>query len=71
VQVKDFIIKLRALPDNQKKIVMWAVVAVIAAILGIIWFNMSAKRVFQIQKSSVKLSVLPLTMVAKSSISVQ
>jgi len=53
----NYLEKLRALPDQQKKIIMWAVVAVIAAILGIIWFNMSAKRVFQIQEDIGKIEM--------------
>ena len=51
----NYLEKLRALPDQQKKAIMWAVVAVIAVLLGIVWFNMSAKRVFQIQEDIGKI----------------
>ena len=51
----NYLEKLRALPDQQKKAIMWAVVAIIAVLLGIVWFNMSAKRVFQIQEDIGKI----------------
>jgi len=53
----NYLEKLRALPDQQKKAIMWAVVAVIAVLLGIVWFNMSAKRVFQIQEELTKIEM--------------
>lgn len=53
----NYLEKLRALPDQQKKIIMWAVVIVLAVLLTIVWFNLSAKRVFQIQQEFKKVEL--------------
>jgi len=34
---KEFITKLQNLPDKQKKIVLWTIVAVLAVIMGYFW----------------------------------
>jgi len=34
---KKFLIKLQNLPDNKKKIILWAVVVVLAVIMGFFW----------------------------------
>ena len=37
MKIKDFIIKLQALPDKQKKIVLWTIVAILAVVMGYFW----------------------------------
>lgn len=40
--------KLKALPDRQKKIIMWAVVGVLAVVMLIFWFKSAMNRLSNI-----------------------
>ncbi len=37
LKVKDFVDKLRDLPENKKKIILWAIVVVLGFIMGYFW----------------------------------
>jgi len=37
--IKDYLEKLRALPDKQKKIILWTIVIILALIMGFFWFR--------------------------------
>jgi len=41
---KNYLKILQNLPDQQKKIILWAVVAILGLILGSLWINTSLKR---------------------------
>ncbi len=38
-KIKDFIVKLQALDEKQKKIIMWTIVGILAVIMGIFWIK--------------------------------
>ncbi len=42
---QKFIKKLQGLPDKQKKIILWIIVAVLGIIMAFFWFNSAAKRI--------------------------
>lgn len=44
LQIKNWLEKLRALPEKNKKIILWAVVAVLAIILGSFWVRSAINR---------------------------
>jgi hypothetical protein len=44
LKVKNFVEKLRVLHDNQKKIVLWTTVTILAIIMGIFWFRATINR---------------------------
>ncbi len=39
MKAKEFLSKLQNLPDNQKKIILWAVVGILAVAMGIFWIR--------------------------------
>ena len=41
---KQFILKLQNLEDKQKKIILWTIVAVLAAAMGYFWFKITMNR---------------------------
>jgi phage protein U len=49
---KDSLEKLRALPDKQKKIVLWTIVAVLGIIMGFFWINSVGKTFSKISESA-------------------
>jgi len=48
---KTYFEKLRALPDKHKKIIMWAIVAVLAVVLGYFWLISAEKNLQKIGQS--------------------
>ncbi len=48
---KDYLQKLQALPDKQKKIVLWTIVAILAIVMGYFWIRSAAKRLEDLGKS--------------------
>jgi len=34
---RQFLAKMRALPENKKKIILWTIVAILALIMGFFW----------------------------------
>ena len=36
-KIRKFLEKLQALPENKKKIILWSIVAILAAIMGFFW----------------------------------
>jgi len=54
---KEFINKLQNLPDKQKKIILWSIVAVLGLILGFFWFKMAIIRFAKIEESMSKLDI--------------
>ena len=45
--------KLRALSDNQKKIILWIIVAILALVLGFWWVKMTGERVRNFQTNEL------------------
>lgn len=54
---KEFINKLQNLPEKQKKIILWSIVAVLGLILGFIWFKMAIIRFAKIEESMKKIEL--------------
>jgi hypothetical protein len=48
MNINNYIEKLRALPDKQKKIIMWIIVAVLGIIMVFFWFNSAVKNISKI-----------------------
>lgn len=48
---RTYLTKLQSLPDNQKKIVLWTIVAILAIIMGIFWLKISAERLSRLENS--------------------
>ena len=48
---KEFITKLQNLPDNQKKMILWTIVAILALGMGFLWFKISISRFAKIEES--------------------
>ncbi len=38
-KIKDLILKLQNLPENRKKIILWAIVVILGLIMGYFWIN--------------------------------
>lgn len=58
MNIRDFIIKLQNLPENNKKIILWAIVAILAVVMGFFWVR-SAIDSFTKMGESVKLIEFP------------
>ena len=50
-----FLEKLRALPENKKKIILWTIVIVLGLIMAYFWINASIKRLESVDLSGIKL----------------
>lgn len=55
---REFILKLQGLPDKQKKIIMWAIIAVLGIIMLFFWFNSAAKRISKLGEGFEKNELL-------------
>ncbi len=53
--IKNYLEKLRALPDKQKKIILWIIIAVLALGLGFLWLKITISRFDKIEKSVKKI----------------
>jgi len=49
--LKNYITKLQALTDKQKKIILWTVVVILALIMIVFWARTAAKRIDDISKN--------------------
>lgn len=58
MNIRDFIAKLQNLSDAQKRIILWAVVIVLAVIMGIFWFKSTMER-FQKMENPINNMELP------------
>ncbi|MBI1866325.1 MAG: hypothetical protein HY005_03320 [Candidatus Staskawiczbacteria bacterium] len=45
------------MPDKQKKIVLWAIIAVLALVLGFLWFKTSILRLEKIEESVKNINI--------------
>jgi len=45
-----FLKKIQNLPNNQKKIILWVIVAILAVVLCIIWLKTTQKRIKEFTK---------------------
>ena len=59
---RAFILKLQALPENKKKIILWAIVVVLATVMGFFWITGAINSFSKIAESakSVKLPTIDL-----------
>lgn len=55
MNLRDFITKLQGLPDKQKKIILWTIVALLALAMGFLWFKISIARFAKIEESIKKI----------------
>lgn len=53
--IPGFIEKLQNLPDKHKKIILWAVVALLAAAMLFFWFNLAKKRISKLGETVQKI----------------
>lgn len=53
---KEFLTKLQNLPENQKKIILWAIVGILAAAMGYFWVS-SAMRNLSTMGESMEESI--------------
>ena len=58
MNIKNYVEKLRALPDKQKKIILWTVVVVLGLVMSFFWFKISMER-FEKMEESIKKTDIP------------
>jgi len=58
VNINNYVEKLRALPDKQKKIILWTVVVVLGLVMSFFWFKISMER-FEKMEESIKKTDIP------------
>ena len=63
---RQFIEKLRNLPDNQKKIVLWTIVAVLGVAMAFFWIRSAAQRIDKLLDIHLPEIELPNTEVLNS-----
>lgn len=49
--IYQFLNKLQNLPDNKKKIILWVIVGVLAAIMGYFWIKSAGERLNKMGES--------------------
>ena len=52
-KIKAFVEKLQGLPENKKKIILWATMVVVGLILGLIFFSVINKRLKSINQEEM------------------
>lgn len=52
---KNYLEKLRALPDNQKKIIIWSIAVFFAVIMLIFWVNGFMKSIDKLSKEEINI----------------
>jgi len=57
MNIREFITKLQNLPEDKKKIILWAIVVFVALILCFIWFKISVVRFARIEESMKKTDI--------------
>lgn len=57
LKIKNYLEMIRAMPDKQKKIVLWAIIAVLALVLGFLWFKTSILRLEKIEESVKNINI--------------
>ena len=58
MDIHNYVEKLRALPEKQKKIILWAIVIILALGLGFLWFKITISRFTKIGES-IKMIDIP------------
>ena len=53
MNINNYIEKLRALPDKQKKIILWTIVVILGLVMTFFWFKISMER-FEKMEESIK-----------------
>lgn len=51
--IKNYLEKLQSLPEEKKKIILWAIVIVIGLIMAIFWFKMTKERLEKINNEEI------------------
>jgi len=54
---KGFIERLQKLPENKKKIILWTIVAMLALMMGFLWFKISISRFARIEESIKEIDI--------------
>ena len=57
---KIWLEKLRALPENKKKIILWTIVVILAIIMGFFWTNSVIKNFSNLSKSGKLINLPPI-----------
>lgn len=57
MDINSYIKKLRALPEKQKKIILWTIVVVVAMGMVFFWFKVSIKRLEKLEESVKKIDI--------------
>lgn len=60
LKIANFFRKLQTLPESQKKIILWAIVSVVAIILIIFWFSLAKSRLAGIDLNKSMQSLNPM-----------
>ena len=51
---KEILEKLRALPDNKKKIIVFGIGIAVLIILGLFWFNITVQRISKLSDINIE-----------------
>ena len=62
MNIKNYLEKLRNLSDANKKIILWAIVAILGLALAFFWFNSAAKKISEISGGKIKTNLPFLNM---------
>lgn len=53
----NFIVKLRALSDKNKKIILWTIVVLLALGMGFLWFKITISRLAKLEEAMKKIDI--------------
>lgn len=51
-QISNYLNRLRNLPDNKKKIILWVIVGVLAVVMGFFWIKSAADKLNKLGESA-------------------
>ena len=57
LKIINYLEKLRALPDKQKKIILWTIVIILALGFGFFWIKTTISRFAKIEESIKKIDI--------------
>ncbi|OGZ70100.1 MAG: hypothetical protein A2904_00370 [Candidatus Staskawiczbacteria bacterium RIFCSPLOWO2_01_FULL_33_9] len=57
MNIHNYIEKLRALPDKQKKIILWTIVIILALVMGFFWIRSAINSFSKIEESIKKVNI--------------
>lgn len=60
MQIKEILEKLRSLPESQKKIILFSIVAVLFVALIFLWFKITVSRIAKIEDDIKNGKVIPM-----------